>query len=626
MTWGPEVIVLDAAGPALPQIEQVAGADVRWVVIPAADPGQVHLLSREEFLRRLHGTRVASGLHSRTSLYEVMALESSSLRSAEQARAWIEGRTVRPDSRGLRGSAPTRTRALPRMAPREPAPETAAPAADADEGTAPVRYPSIEPDGPLRAGAAVTLVVDLRREESTSTLGATMFPEQAPDWRDLAVDVLLQSPDIDFDAGGRATLRVRRNAVTLPARLGGRVHPGLASSHTIEVRARFMIGTRFCGSGVRCLTLDGAAVPAAPPPSTSVQLDADASAPDLTVYIDLFDSDSPGRLHWRMVLQPFDGCPARLNGVVELGQRPDIEASQLFKRFAKLERGAHRAAIEGFGEALWDKAPPEFRAVYWAVCDHLQRPLAIQFVSDDPHLPWELMNPYREGEQHGPIALRHAVARWISRYAGFMRNRLPGGRLLAVAPRYASASARLSLAEAAAQGLVDKLGAQRLGGTRADLLGLLECPPPEPVAMLYFTGHGAFAADAAGASLIQLEDGGELSALDVGRQKVRLGERDGTVVFLNACEVGATGSVLGDVGGWAGAFIGRRFGAFIAPLWAIDEEDASQVTEQLMQAIVARRQPLGEALRDLRASHGDVSPTYFSYLLYGDVTARMGSR
>jgi len=95
------------------------------------------------------------------------------------------------------------------------------------------------------------------------------------------------------------------------------------------------------------------------------------------------------------------------------------------------------------------------------------------------------------------------------------------------------------------------------------------------------------------------------------------------VVFLNACEVGATGSVLGNVGGWAGAFLGRRFGAFIAPLWAIDEEDAQQVTEELMRAIVTQRQPMGEALRDLRAAHGDVSPTFYSYLLYGDVTARV---
>jgi gamma-glutamylcyclotransferase (GGCT)/AIG2-like uncharacterized protein YtfP len=124
---------------------------------------------------------------------------------------------------------------------------------------------------------------------------------------------------------------------------------------------------------------------------------------------------------------------------------------------------------------------------------------------------------------------------------------------------------------------------------------------------------------------VKLEDGTEITPMEVKRQKVTLGARDGTVVFLNACEVGATGSVLGNVGGWADAFLAREFRAFIAPLWAIDEEDAATVTTELMHAIVRQQQPLGAALRDLRAKHGPVSPTFYSYLLYGDVTARLGT-
>lgn len=706
--WSSSFLVLDAAQPALPQIQQVDRGNARWVVIVAAGPApRVYVLSRDEFFRCLRATTVPYSPRSRASLRAVFALQGlraatvvPARSSAAAARTGLGGglptrleatgphlvkvaggdwagaasvlavgtpatgarqRAPAAPAAGARrlpvvkkaaakraapaatlsapsttGSAPPITRAKPpappasrvtRGAPPQSAPEMTGvePDEDADEGTTPMRFPSIEPKGPVQAGAPITLVVDLLREESASTVGGTMFPEQAADWQSFEVDVLLQSPDIDFDAGGRATLQVRRNADSLAASLNGRVHAGLPSGHAIEVKARFMLGTRFCGSAARRLLVDGLVAPAEPTPAAmaTVQLDADARQPDLTVYIGLFEQDKPGRLHWRMVLEPFAKCPPKLDGVVDLGQKPELEASQLFKQFAKLERGAHREAIEGFGEELWRKSPPEFQAVYWALCDELQRPLTIQFVSDDPHLPWELMNPYRDGEQHGPIALRHAVARWIARFAGYMRNRLPTGRLVAVAPHYASASAQLSLAEAAAQGLVDKLGAQRVAGTRTDLLALLENPPPEPVALLFFTGHGAFAAEAAGASLIKLEDGGELSALEVGRQKVRLGERDGTVVFLNACEVGATGSVLGNVGGWAGAFLGRRFGAFIAPLWAIDEEDAQQVTEELMRAIVTQRQPMGEALRDLRAAHGDVSPTFYSYLLYGDVTARV---
>ena len=110
---------------------------------------------------------------------------------------------------------------------------------------------------------------------------------------------------------------------------------------------------------------------------------------------------------------------------------------------------------------------------------------------------------------------------------------------------------------------------------------------------------------------------------EVARREVKLGERDGTMVFFNACEVGATATALGTVGGWADAFLSRHFRAFIAPLWAIDEEDAAQVTQELVSRIVTERIPVGAALRDLRAKYGDMSPTFYSYLLYGDATARL---
>jgi CHAT domain-containing protein len=214
------------------------------------------------------------------------------------------------------------------------------------------------------------------------------------------------------------------------------------------------------------------------------------------------------------------------------------------------------------------------------------------------------------------------VGRWIGRWRGYMRNRLAAGGLVTVAPKYKSASTRLSLAEATAQKLAAVFGARPVGGTLAALRGLLETPPDEPVALLYFTGHGVFNAEAASASAIKLEDG-TLAVDEVARREVLLGERHGTLVFFNACEVGATAGVLGTVGGWADAFLSRRFRAFIAPLWAIDEEDAAQATQELMAEIVTDCKPVGAALRDLRAKYGDVSPTFFSYLLYGDVMARL---
>ncbi|RYY81173.1 MAG: hypothetical protein EOO24_42665, partial [Comamonadaceae bacterium] len=409
-----------------------------------------------------------------------------------------------------------------------------------DEGTQPLRYPSIDAQAPLASGQSVTLVVDLHREESEHTSGATAFPEMAADWQEFRVEVALSSPDVEFDAEGRAELRVRRNADSVPAQVSGRVRDGLAPGHVVQVKARFLLERRLCGSAVRQWTLAEAPgpAPAKPQDAQAVHIDPRAAGPDLAVEISIADPDKPARLVWSMWPVDFPGCPPRLNGVTHLGQRPDLEASALFARFAKLQRGEHREAIEGFGEELWNKAPAEFQALYWAMCDHFQRPLTIQFITDDPYLPWELMTPHRgagpaapAGESHGTLALRHAVARWLLSYKGYLDNRLPGGRLLAMAPRY-GVGRDLPLAQAATQALIDTLKAERIEGKRALLLALLQAPSPERVALLFFNGHGAFSSDTAGASVLKLEDGSEITPMEVKRQQVSLGQRDGTVVFL----------------------------------------------------------------------------------------------
>jgi CHAT domain-containing protein len=140
--------------------------------------------------------------------------------------------------------------------------------------------------------------------------------------------------------------------------------------------------------------------------------------------------------------------------------------------------------------------------------------------------------------------------------------------------------------------------------------------------VLHFAGHGQFVTTATSESNIKLEDGA-LSASEVARPEVRLGKACRTLVFFNACEVGAAGTIFGEVGGWAAAFLSRQFGGFIAPLWSVEDEDASVVASELLRGILTERRPVGEVMRLLRTKYGDASPTFYSYLYYGDVTARV---
>ena len=474
------------------------------------------------------------------------------------------------------------------------------------------------------------ITIDLLRAAVAHTQGGVELGPQAEDWSTLELTVHLQCAALAIDATVPATVTVRRNAASSPAVVEAHVRADAAAG-PVAVMATFFQGTRYCGSAVRILQIGTSDTSAVSPAAAigTVAIEPDAEPPDVTVHISAIDPARPGCLRWLVVTERFDGLPPKLEATIDLGREPAAEATALFKAFAVLERGQHRERIEGFGSRLWVLAPPMFRAVYWTLLDrHPDRPLTIQFISDEPHLPWELMRPARddESEIHPPLALRHAVARWIKRWDGYMRNRLPAGRLVTIAPKYASASRALKRAQTESEKLVADFAAQRTDGTRAAVLKLLETAvPAEPVAILHFAGHGQFAPDAAIDSNIKLEDGA-LAASEIERPEVRLGGACRTLVFFNACEVGAAGAVFGEVGGWADAFLGRQFGGFIAPLWSVDDEDAGVVASELLERIGRRREPIGAALREIRAAHGATSPTFYSYLYYGDVTARFAAR
>jgi hypothetical protein len=496
-----------------------------------------------------------------------------------------------------------------------------------DEGTSPVRFPEIDADRPLHAGQPVTFTVDLLRRESATTLGGALGVGELPeDWSELAIDVQLISNHIAFENGGRGTVTIRRNAESDAANIRGVVSPQTTTGGAITVNAVFMHNARFCGAALRTFAVgapSGAGTGASDASAAGISVERHALPPDLTVHILVPEPSAPGRLLWLM--QPrelFDELPASLEGRTDVGLSAHAFASTLFKEFAQLERGRHERRLQGFGDRLWKKAPPEFRDTYWAMWDRYERPLTIQFVSSEPHIPWELMRPGRDAEVHGLLAVQHPVARWIGSHRSLMRQELPAGALFSIVPRYRNAAARLKRAEAEAAMLEDEFGATQVPATYADVIQLLESQPLDAVAFLHFAGHGTFDSAAVDSSTIRLEDG-SLAVDEVAREEVRLGAACRTIVFLNACEVGATGSALGTVGGWADAFIGRKFGGFIAPLWSVDDEDAGTVSRELLDGVLRKGAPIGEVLRAIRERYGAESPTFVSYLFYGDVNARI---
>ena len=108
-------------------------------------------------------------------------------------------------------------------------------------------------------------------------------------------------------------------------------------------------------------------------------------------------------------------------------------------------------------------------------------------------------------------------------------------------------------------------------------------------------------------------------------------------VFLNACQVGSAGEMLGSYNGIAEAFLQAGATAVVAPLWNVDDTIAQKIALAFYEAAIgaqadavadAGEPPLvAELLRQARAglvaNAADMSATYLAYQFYGHPSLRL---
>ncbi len=527
------------------------------------------------------------------------------------------------------------------------------------------RRPVIVPSGPARAEATLYVNVDLLGERALGVADGTIeIDGLPPDWEWVDVDVLLASPSLTFPSGrAGGTVRVHRSGESEPCALRAIVGAIPADARTITLHAHFAYAGRFCGA-VSCeIPVDDAS---APPRSRVVQrvdVDARAEAPRLTAYVRRVGEPGAGRLLWQVEVSGERdglGLPASLSGESVIGGDPATYARTMYAALAAADRGRaagrdldpaddepafgdaetpaqrtrHLDLLRGFGAKLFrDKAPQCFKAAYSSLRQRSDEPFPIQFITDEPHLPWAVMCPAIDGRAADPLAFVHPVARWVLGYEGAMRSRLPVGTIATLAPDYGTRPglAALPAAQREAAAICRAFGdaAVRVPGTIDAVSALFRGTSAErrlrDVGILHFAGHGRFDEDNADLSYIALEDD-DLRVVEIDATEVTLGSRCGSFVVFDACEVGHAGAALGSIGGWASTFLARQFSGFVAPLWAVRDEGAAEAMTEFLANLVTRRMPLGAALQDVRRRHGARSPTFYSYVCYGDVMARLAVR
>jgi CHAT domain/Calcineurin-like phosphoesterase len=520
------------------------------------------------------------------------------------------------------------------------------------EETSVSRFPSIETVEKPIPGELVHVSIDLTLyPPANSTIGSQIKITDLPSgWSEIPVRVRLSSSEIDFDQD-EGEVVVRRAEPSTPCVVPGTVKDTVEAS--VQIVANFFYQARYCGSAklteqvqvprgaARALGADAAALPTPSPGEVtssvvgSFQVDLGATPPDLTVRIVQPNGPTSGVLLWLLELSTrcrrLPGLPGMLRGQIDIGAEPAMFIRSMYATFEKTPKGQHVRAISGFGESLYDRSPDTFKLTYQVLRQNLGPSFCIQFITDEPYVPWELMKPPKlEGRTGQILAATHPIGRWISAYESTMPFRLPVGRIVTVAPDYTGRKfnglpvRQLPQALAESEMLQKDFDARRVAGDVKSVVDLLENDSVGPVAMLHFAGHGTFDDKAPETSRILLQDG-DLQVIEIRREEISLGKHYGTVVFLNACQVAAASSVLGSIGGWAEAFLREGFSAFIAPLWSVNDDDAKETVATFFREVVTNRRPPAEALQMVRATYGDRSPTYMSYLYYGDVMAKMSN-
>jgi CHAT domain-containing protein len=121
--------------------------------------------------------------------------------------------------------------------------------------------------------------------------------------------------------------------------------------------------------------------------------------------------------------------------------------------------------------------------------------------------------------------------------------------------------------------------------------------------------------------------------LPIGLRSARWAKKQRPFLFLNACQVGSAGALLGEWSGFAGNSIYGGFGAFLAPLWSVADNDAKDFALGFYRSMLAEQKTpqetvptAADVLRRLRAGYRSGStpkPTYLAYVFYGHPLLRV---
>jgi hypothetical protein len=302
--------------------------------------------------------------------------------------------------------------------------------------------------------------------------------------------------------------------------------------------------------------------------------------------------------------------------------------------------GTAEAVLQGnelktVGQNLWNLLPEALRNLYAGEREGW-RGRSLLILSDEPHLPWELLWPHGKGrtqdepdwEDALPWCAGLRLSRWLRSGPGegvpAPPGRLPLQTLACVAPGDTHLPAVPSEARLL-RGLADRHRLRYLSPKRAILPDVLDLLGTGGYDWLHVASHGNF--DAAlpdERSVLKLEGQRALAPHHlVGPRVAGHLRRYRPGFFLNTCHSGRAGLALTGLGGWAGRLVAMGAGLFLGTLWTVADRAALGFARIFYDRLESHA-TVAEALRSARlALHATGDPGWLAYSVYGHPNARV---
>jgi DNA-directed RNA polymerase specialized sigma24 family protein len=338
----------------------------------------------------------------------------------------------------------------------------------------------------------------------------------------------------------------------------------------------------------------------------------------------------------------------RLLSVGSLAHRTDLTADEVSRTLA------------GVGHNLFEQLLPKtLQDLFWTIRGRNVRTILV--LSDDPHIPWELIKPNRNNPLTGEFEVgefwgqSYAMTHWLRGRPPVQRlsfNRIcalaagsgasPGGETTITRDMVPLATTSATSAELSRQVCpapihpisideeLDVLRSLQTTGSRFRLLparrGEILCALEQgEFDLLHLIAHGEFAGMiAADDSSVQVEDGA-LRVAELTPSMASALRRAAPLIFFNSCHSGRIGFSLTRLGSWGAQFVHLGCGGFVGTLWPVTDRAAAGFAQAFYEWM-RQGLPIGEAMRRARQRVRERypnDPTWLAYCCFADPMARL---